>query len=228
MSSDAVLRSITLARLPRPVRTVALWFIVTLTVGYTTGLVFVAHTTSMTPAGVRDRYRGNQNEGQDDGGVAGPTSRSGPAPMEVPAAVDTGAVAATGAAVDTGAVVPQFDTNAAISTSTAEQPEMKFRKSLPEMLNITHTHILAMASFLLPVALLFAFSSRVRGRWKTFLLVEPFVALLVSFGAMWAMWGVHPAFSYLLMLSSGSFAFCLYAMLLLSFVELWRARKVDD
>lgn len=222
MSSDPTLRSITLARLPRSLRTVALWFIVTLTVGYTTGLVFVAHTTSMTPTGVRERYRGNQNEGQDEGGVSAPADPAGPIGPASPAPMDTAV------AVDTGAVTPRIDTNAAIGASTVDQPEMKFRKSLPEMLNITHTHILAMASFLLPIALLFAFSSRARGRWKTFLLVEPFVALLVSFGAMWAMWGVHPAFSYLLMLSSGSFAFCLYAMLLLSFVELWRARKSDD
>jgi hypothetical protein len=169
---------LTLSTLPKHLRQIALWLVITLTIGYTTGLVFVYHTTSLTPKGAQERYRGNQ-----------PAEGAAPAPM-------------------------------------AEEPvgggeeEMKFEKSFAEMLNITHTHILAMASFFAFAAGIFSFSSKVRGRLKSFLIVEPFVAIVVSFSCLWLMRYVHPKFSYLLMLSSGTMALCFYIMMIVSFLEL--------
>ncbi|HVZ41440.1 MAG TPA: hypothetical protein VHI13_19320 [Candidatus Kapabacteria bacterium] len=188
--------SLTLSTLPYHFRQIALWFIVVLGCGYTTGLVFVAHTTSLTPRGVQERYRGNQHEGDS---AASPASAAAPAGTSGPAQDSIQAAAAP-----------------------AQEEEMKFEKSLPEMLNITHTHMLAMAAFLLPAACIFALSTRPSRRVKSILIVEPFIALLVSFASMWLMRYVHPGFSYLLMASSGSFALCLYAMLLLSFIEIVR------
>jgi hypothetical protein len=176
-----MLESITLATLPTHLRQLALWLLVTLAIGYTTGLVFVAHTTSLSPTGVEERYRGNQ------------------APE-----VGSGADAPDGPIEGTGDA----------------EVEMKFEKSYAEMLNITHTHILSMASFFALVAGIFAFSSRISRRWKTVLIVEPFVAIVTSFACLWLMRYVHPAFSYLLMVSSTSMAICFYIMAGVSFVEL--------
>ena len=47
---------------PVPVRTVARWITIVQLVGYTTSLLFVRHTTGMTPAGVAARYRGSATE----------------------------------------------------------------------------------------------------------------------------------------------------------------------
>ena len=102
---------------------------------------------------------------------------------------------------------------------------MKFEKSFAEMLNITHTHILAMASFMAFTALIFAFTSRPSSRLKSFLIVEPFVAIITSFASMWLMRYVHPSFSYLLTLSSGSMALCFYAMMFFSLRELIGGRE---
>ena len=44
--------------LPAPLRTLARWVTVIQIVGYTTSLLFVWHTTNLTPAGVAQRYRG--------------------------------------------------------------------------------------------------------------------------------------------------------------------------
>jgi len=44
--------------LPAPWRTLARWFTIVQLVGYTTSLVFVWHTTRLTPPGVAARYRG--------------------------------------------------------------------------------------------------------------------------------------------------------------------------
>ena len=200
-------RQLSLATLPPQFRLIALWFVIVLTVGYSTGLLYVANTTSLTPKGVQERYRGNQPDSAAE------------------------AVTATSTAVDTAAVA--IDTSASVSAPSATAgeaatDELKFEKSYPEMLNITHTHMLAMVSFLVPIACVFALGTRGSRRLRTVLIVEPFVALLVSFASMWLMRYVHPAFSYLLTLSSASFALCLYAMLGMSFIELVKKPRVSE
>jgi hypothetical protein len=50
---------------PAPVRTVARWITLVQLVGYTTSLLFIHHTTSMTPGGVAARYRGSVAESAD-------------------------------------------------------------------------------------------------------------------------------------------------------------------
>ena len=124
-------------------------------VGYTTGLLFIHHTTGMTPPGVSAQYRGSD------------------------------------------------------STVVAEAA-MKFPKSYAEMLNLTHTHLLSMAAIFVFSGLALALCERPAARWRRVLVVEPFVALLVSFSAMWLMRYVDDRFSWLLMLSSGLMAATFY------------------
>ena len=124
-------------------------------VGYTTGLLFIHHTTGMTPPGVSAQYRGSD------------------------------------------------------STVVAEAA-MKFPKSYAEMLNLTHTHLLSMAAIFVFSGLALALCERPTARWRRVLVVEPFVALLVSFSAMWLMRYVDDRFSWLLMLSSGLMAATFY------------------
>jgi hypothetical protein len=124
-------------------------------VGYTTGLVFIRHTTGMTPPGVSAQYRGTD------------------------------------------------------STVVADAA-MKFPKSYAEMLNLTHTHLLSMAAIFVFSGLALALCERPAERWRRVMVVEPFVALLVSFASMWLMRYVDPRFSWLLMLSSGLMALTFY------------------
>jgi hypothetical protein len=139
---------------PPPVRTVARWITIVQLVGYTTSLLFIHHTTGMTPAGVAARYRGSDAE------------------------------AAEGA--------------------------MQFPKSLAEMLTITHTHLLSMAVIFVFSGLALALCSRPAERWRQVLIAEPFIALLVSFSAMWLMRYVDARFSWLLALSSSLMAATFY------------------
>lgn len=87
---------------------------------------------------------------------------------------------------------------------------MKFPKSYPEMLNITHTHLLSMAAIFIFSGLALALCERPDARWRKVLVVEPFVALLVSFSSMWLMRYVDDRFSWLLALSSGLMALTFY------------------
>ena len=141
-------------RAPGTLRALALWLAIVQVVGYTTSLLFVHHTTGMTPSGVTARYRG--------------------------------------------------------SDSTLAEAAMQFPKSYAEMLTITHTHLLSMAAIFVFSGVALALSERPSERWRRFLVVEPFAALLVSFSAMWLMRYVDGRFSWLLALSSGIMALTFY------------------
>lgn len=193
------LLGITLRSLPEHPRQVARWLLITLVVGYSTGLLFVAHTTDLRPKGVEERYRGNQ------------------VPEQIATIIPSDSTSED-------SLLPT-DTAATEPVESVEE-EMKFEKSYAEMLNITHTHILAMAGFFALTALLFALTERPSRRLKSFLIIEPFVAMLTSFSSMWLMRYVHPAFSYLLILSSTSMAICFYLMAWFSLRELFD-RSVD-
>jgi len=64
----------TWASVPRPVRTLARWIIIVQLVGYTTSLVFVWHTTRLTPPGVAARYRGDAVDSLASGAMQFPKS----------------------------------------------------------------------------------------------------------------------------------------------------------
>lgn len=104
--------------------------------------------------------------------------------------------------------------------SVAAAGAMQFRKSAAEMLTITHTHLLSMAAIFAFSGLGLALCARPSSRWRKILIVEPFVALLVSFGAMWLMWDVDARFSWLLMLSSSLMAVTFYVQSFLVLREL--------
>lgn len=139
---------------PETIRALARWLTIVQLVGYTTALIFVRHTTGLTPAGAAVRYRGSDAAAADDA--------------------------------------------------------MQFAKSFAEMLNITHTHLLSMAAIFVFSGFALALCRRPTERWRRILVVEPFVALLVSFCAMWLMWYVDARFSWLLALSSSIMAATFY------------------
>jgi hypothetical protein len=145
-------------------RTLARWVTIIQIVGYTTSLVFVWHTTRLTPPGVSARYRG----------VVDSTGGTGPL------------------------------------GGAAGAPAMQFPKSFAEMLTITHTHLLGMATMFMISGLCLALCTSPSERRRRVLIVEPFVALLVSFSSMWLMRYVDARFAWLLEASSASLALVFY------------------
>jgi hypothetical protein len=105
----------------------------------------------------------------------------------------------------------------------ASQGAMQFPKSFAEMLTITHTHLLSMAVIFVITGLGIVLCARVSERWKRFLIAEPFVALLVSFSAMWLMRYVGPGWAWLLEASSSVMAATFYVQSYLILRELVRA-----
>jgi hypothetical protein len=156
---------------PPVLRALGLWVTLVQIVGYTTGLVFIHHTTGMTPPGVAEQYRGTDS-------------------------------------------------------TVVSDAAMKFPKPYAEMLNITHTHLLSMAAIFVFSGLALALCERPSARWRTILVVEPFVALLVSFSCMWLMRYVDARFSWLLSLSSAVMALTFYVQSLFVVRELAGLRGV--
>jgi hypothetical protein len=103
---------------------------------------------------------------------------------------------------------------------------MVFPKSFPEMLTLTHTHLFSMAAIFALSGLCLSLCSRPASRWRTILIVEPFAALLVSFGSMWLMRYLDPRFSWLLAASSTTMAATFYLQSWCILRELgWRERR---
>jgi hypothetical protein len=83
---------------------------------------------------------------------------------------------------------------------------MKFKKSEREMLATIHTHILSfsMIFFLLGTVLI---SIPMNSKLKNFLLIEPFISTVVTFGGIWFMWKGFVEIKYLIMLSGALITF---------------------
>jgi hypothetical protein len=96
------------------------------------------------------------------------------------------------------------------SDPDAAEGSMQFAKSFSEMLTVTHTHLFSMAAIFVFSGLALALCVRPSERWRRILIVEPFVALLVSFSAMWLMRYADGRFSWLLAASSALMAITFY------------------
>ena len=106
------------------------------------------------------------------------------------------------------------------AVDTASSVPMQFPKSFGEMLTITHTHLLSMAVIFLVTGIGVALCARLSPKWRRFLIAEPFVALLVSFTAMWLMRYVDGRFAWLLAASSATLACTFYVQSFLILREL--------
>ena len=122
-------------------------FVIVLSIGFYTGLLFVGQTSTTHPDGIEDNYLGNED--------------------------------------------------------IEDAEVMKFKKGNREMLTIVHTHILSMSFifFLLGGVLL---TTSLPTKIKTFLLVEPFLSVVVTFGSIYLLWLGYTWTKYLVVIS-GSF-----------------------
>jgi hypothetical protein len=110
--------------------------------------------------------------------------------------------------------------------SAAGDGAMQFPKSFAEMLTVTHTHLLGMAAIFVVTGIGITLCTGVSPRWKRVLAVEPFIALLVSFSAMWLMRYVDGRFAWLLEASSGVLAITFYVQSALILRDLARAERL--
>lgn len=114
-------------------------------------------------------------------------------------------------------VQEQFLGNERDATAT----EMKYAKSANEMFVFMHNHILSLSIIFFSVGGIFYFSSAVSERVKAFLLVEPMLAILTTFGGIALVRYVAEELSWLVIFSGVSVFACYSLMVVLIVKELW-------
>ena len=77
---------------------------------------------------------------------------------------------------------------------------MKFKKSPQEMLTIVHTHILSMSMLFFLTGFLLV-QTPINQRLKLFLIIEPFISILLTFGGLYLIWFGVEWFRYVVIFS---------------------------
>ena len=96
----------------------------------------------------------------------------------------------------------------------------KYPKELESMLLTTHTHLISFSFIFFFLGAIFYLNSIITGGWKTFIIIEPFISILITFGSIWGVryWSI--GFSLLIMIFGILTYFTFYLMVAVSLYEL--------
>ena len=130
--------------LPKEIKVLIGVFVIVLSIGFFSGLLFVGETSSVNPNGIEEQYLGNEHD--EDAEV------------------------------------------------------MKFKKSDQEMLSIVYSHILSMSLIFFLLGLIVSIT-KLKQRVKIFLMVEPLLSVLLTFGGLYFMWTGVIWMKYIVMFS---------------------------
>ncbi|AUP78077.1 hypothetical protein [Flavivirga eckloniae] len=130
--------------LPKEIKLLIGVFVIVLSIGFYTGLLFVGETSSANPNGIEEHYLGNED-----------------------------------------------DENAEV---------MRFKKSDQEMLTLVHNHILSMSIIFFLVGLIVSIT-QLNKKLKLFLIVEPFISVILTFGGLYMLWVGMLWMKYIVMFS---------------------------
>lgn len=130
--------------LPKELKLLIGTFIIVLSIGFYTGLLFVGETSSANPNGIEEQYLGN--EADEDAEV------------------------------------------------------MHFKKSNQEMLTLVHNHILSMSIIFFLLGMLVAIT-KLNKKLKLFLMIEPFLSVVLTFGGLYLLWSGLLWMKYIVMIS---------------------------
>ena len=100
-----------------------------------------------------------------------------------------------------------------------EIPE-SFPKEFESMILTTHEHIISFSIISFLIGIIFIFNTIIKGRFKHFLILEPFASILITFGSMWLMRYYNDFFVYILIPSSTLMYCCWYVRIGISVYEL--------
>ncbi len=149
---------------PKEIKLLIGVFLIVLSVGFYTGLLFVEKTSNANPQGIEEHYLGNEN-----------------------------------------------DEDAAV---------MKFKKSDKEMLTLVHNHVLSMSVIFFLVSLLLA-TTKLNKNIKHFLMIEPFISVVLTFGGIYLLWTGMLWMKYIVMFSGVLMTLSFLASTLIIFYQLF-------
>lgn len=156
--------------LPKEIKLLIGVFIVVLSIGFYSGLLFVEETSSVKPDGIEEQYLGNEN-----------------------------------------------DEDAAV---------MKFKKSDQEMLSLVHSHVLSMSVIFFLVGIILSMT-KLNKKFKLFLMIEPFISVLLTFGGIYLLWKGILWMKYIIMFSGSLMVLSYSLSLIIILSQLFRKIEID-
>ena len=93
---------------------------------------------------------------------------------------------------------------------------MKFKKNEREILTVVHNHILSLSVIFFLLSLILATTS-INKKLKYFLMIEPFISLILTFGGIYLLWSGILWFKYVIIVS-GTFMTLSFAIALISII----------
>jgi len=95
-----------------------------------------------------------------------------------------------------------------------------YPKPISEMLITTHNHIIGFSLIFFMIGIIFYFNSVIVANWKLFLMIEPLISTIVTFGSIWGMRYLTKEFVYLAALSSTLIYLSYFTMVIIILYEL--------
>jgi len=133
-----------LSKFPKEIKLLITAFIITLNVGFFTGINFVKITSTFESKGIESNYLGNEED--------------------------------------------------------EEAEVMQFKKSKKEILTLVHNHILSLSVIFLLLGGILSLTS-LNITLKKFLMFEPFISIVLTFGGIYLLWNGMLWFKYIIMFS---------------------------
>lgn len=155
-------------KLPKEIKLLVGTFLIILSVGFYTGLLFVNETSSATPSGIQENYLGNEND--------------------------------------------------------EEAQVMKFKKPEKEMLSIVHSHVLSMSMIFFLLGLVLSITNLPKSL-KLFLMIEPFLSIIMTFGGIYLLWKDILWMKYIVMFSGALMTISFTASILIILFQLTKTKK---
>ena len=160
-----------LQTLPKDIKLLIGVFIIVLSIGFYTGLLYVGETSSVNPNGIEEQYLGNE--------------------------------------ADEDAVV------------------MKFKKSEKEMLALVHNHVLSMAIIFFLVGLIL-YTTKLNKMLKLFLMIEPFISVILTFGGLYLLWKGMLWMKYIVMFSGSLMVLCYTISVIIILKQLLQNKELPE
>ncbi len=95
-----------------------------------------------------------------------------------------------------------------------------YPKSISELLITTHNHIIGLSFIFFIVGGVFYFNSILIGFWKSFLMIEPLVSIVITFGSIWLIRFVSTDFVFVAIVSSSLMYISFFIMIVIVLYEL--------
>ena len=102
--------------------------------------------------------------------------------------------------------------------------EMKFKKPEKEVVSIIHSHVISFSLIFIAMGALLLLTSY-PARLKSFLIIEPFVSIILTFGGIWLMWKGIAWMKYLIIISGSLMNLAYLVMALMVLIALIKPRR---